>query len=115
MNPRLVAAMEREDIPGLKRLINARSDLEARNDHGETPLIWAIKNGSPHVLQTLIDGKADVTAKDARHGKSALIWAVSIPCFDSIRILLDADKDIEAIDDNGSTALLAGNFHCRRP
>jgi len=57
-------------------LINAGADVNAKDNYGTTPLIFAAISGSTEIMQALIDKNADVNAKD-RNGRTALIEVLS--------------------------------------
>ncbi len=45
-------------------LLDAKADIEARDSHGHTPLMWALESSHYDVVQLLIARGADVNAKD---------------------------------------------------
>ena len=56
---------------GVRAALDAGADVEARNEDGSTPLMFAaMENSNPEVLQVLLDAGADATAKNGM-GKTA--------------------------------------------
>ena len=49
-------------------------DANGRDANGNTPLIWAAKQGYPHIVQALIDKNVEVNARNNR-GWTALKYA----------------------------------------
>jgi len=52
-------------------LLTARADVNAKNNSGETALVWASHNGHAKVVKALLAARADVNAK-ANDGRTAL-------------------------------------------
>lgn len=71
------------------------------------------KKAYKDIVQTLIDAKADVNAKD-KHGNTALIAAVNSKSNEIVQALLNAGANVNAKNDNGYTALMeaAINHNC---
>lgn len=72
MNKAIFECCKNYDLETLKRLLEEDPDLiNERNEHGETPLIYACHNWyhcpdiyNPEIIQTLIDAGSDIYAKD---------------------------------------------------
>jgi len=88
-----------EDAKMTRLLIGAGADVNARNNHGETPLMCC--NFKPDVAQLLIDAGADVDARDDS-GKTPLIHSLSV---EVAKVLIGAGADINAQDRLGRYAL----------
>lgn len=95
-----------------KLLLESGADLEARNDDGATPLIWAAQFGANAVVEFLLERGAAVDAVD-RSCDTALIAAacdcavIDMPdTLDSVKMLLERKANIEAKNYEGETALI---------
>jgi ankyrin repeat protein len=53
-----------------------RQFINAQNDHGQTPLMWAARGGNVSVVEILIESGADIYTPDL-DGKTAYDYAVS--------------------------------------
>ncbi|GJC88347.1 putative ankyrin repeat protein RF_0381 [Colletotrichum liriopes] len=92
-------------IPGLvSLLIKKGADIEAKDNHGQTPLAIACCYENNAVASLLIEKGADFEVKD-NEGKTPLAYA----CFSSkdavARLLIEKGADIEAKDEDGRTPL----------
>ncbi len=59
----------------LSRLIKAGADPNEANPYGETPLMYASRNGNPAAIKVLVDAKANVNAAEKLRGTTPLMWA----------------------------------------
>jgi len=74
----------------IKNLIEAGADVNAKNDHGETPLLRAALYDSPEVIKIFIKAGADVNVKN-KYGYTPLMHAKERPdASDIIKILIEA-------------------------
>lgn len=67
-------------------LIREGADIDAKNNNGETALMYAAKRGCLSTLAWLLERGADVTAKD-KDGKTAIDWAEGIGCEQVVKLL----------------------------
>ena len=82
------------------------TNVDAKDDHGNPMLFWAILEDDPEILRILVDAGADVDATDD-DGNPMLFWAIldrDNPV-DILRILVDAGADVDAEDDHGNPIL----------
>ncbi|HYL09845.1 MAG TPA: tetratricopeptide repeat protein [Candidatus Acidoferrales bacterium] len=80
---------------------------------GETPLIVAVMGKHADTARALLDGGADVNAKD-QSGETPLLRAATHGNAGIVRLLLDRGADITATTNAGETALtLAGYYRDR--
>lgn len=98
-----------QNIPWLiKPLIDRGAEVNARNDRGETPLMFATgatdSVDKPQIAQALIDNGADVNIAD-REGNTALMFAAQERLASSIRTLLQAHAQSATRNKKGQTAL----------
>ncbi len=83
----LLDAARMGDVAEVKRLIQAGSDVRARDPRRYTALHWAAKAGNPAILKMLLDAGADINAK-AGVLETALIDAADVPA--SVEFLITA-------------------------
>lgn len=93
----------------LRGCLAAGVDVNARDDHGNTPLHYLVGTNRPnHFASTLIEvfvgAGADVNARSSG-GRVALHGASSIAANDVASALLDAGADLDARDESGRTPL----------
>ncbi|ETS87763.1 hypothetical protein PFICI_01591 [Pestalotiopsis fici W106-1] len=69
-----------------------------------TPLIYATRAGSTHMVKLLIENGANLETGNSE-GRTPLSLAAGKGDRDIVEILLDAGADAEAVDDNGQTPL----------
>ena len=101
----LITAASKGDLPRVKTLLAAGSDVNAKASDGSTALMMASFNGHLEVVRALLDAKADVNTKWGDHG-TALIMASQNDHLDVVRTLLEGKADVNAKADNGVTALI---------
>ncbi|KAB5581125.1 hypothetical protein GE09DRAFT_463702 [Coniochaeta sp. 2T2.1] len=77
----VVHVMSRYGIFGLLTVIlqtahQTTLDIDASDDFGRTPLLWAAEKGHEAVVKLLLDtGKVEINSKDSRYGRTSLSWA----------------------------------------
>ena len=92
----------------LRGCLAAGVDVNARDDHGNTPLHYLVGTNRPNYFASTLIGVfvgagADVNARSS--GRVALHGASSIAANDVASALLDAGADLDASDESGRTAL----------
>lgn len=91
------------------------NDVNERDSHGRTPLMWSASYGQSPTLSLLVRHGADVRAR-AHEGETALHYAASSGHHDAIRILINQGAEIDALDENDCTPLMfaamQNNPHC---
>ena len=78
--------------------------LEARDDDGSTPLLYAASNGHLPVVQYLYKQGADKEARDA-DDRTPLLYATDKGHLPMVQYLCEQGADKEARDNNGNTPL----------
>ena len=106
----LLDSVAMKDIAQVLDLLAQGADVNARDpEHGETPLILAVKNRSIDIVRLLLDAGAEVDAIDD-WGRTALFYApVSA---ESFGILLRAKADVHTRDKEGNTVLMRRISEC---
>ncbi|MDR0556012.1 MAG: ankyrin repeat domain-containing protein [Holosporaceae bacterium] len=126
--PLFLAAQLAKETGVVEALVNARADVNAKENHGLTPLhfaqtaevvhvlvnagagVNAIDNDcktplhfarTPEVVRALVNAGAGVNAKD-NDGKTPLFYA---PTPEVVQVLVNAGAGVNAIDDYGKTPL----------
>lgn len=77
-------------------------EVDARNGHGETPLMMAALRGRVDAMKTLVGKGAQVD----REGWTPLHYAASSPSADAVRYLLEHPVSVNARAPNGNTPLM---------
>jgi ankyrin repeat protein len=67
-------------------LLNAGCDVNAADNEGRTPLIYAVASERPNVVELLLKRSANIKAKDY-NGESSLDWAIKFGNDEIIRLL----------------------------
>ncbi|MCC6471744.1 MAG: ankyrin repeat domain-containing protein [Alphaproteobacteria bacterium] len=108
--PPIVAAAEKGDLGELKRRIDARADIEARDGTGRTALLAATHGNHIEAARLLIAAGADVNAKDQRQD-SAYLYAGAEGHLAILRLTLKAGADLKSTNRYGGTALIPAAHH----
>ncbi|KDQ17156.1 hypothetical protein BOTBODRAFT_84523, partial [Botryobasidium botryosum FD-172 SS1] len=90
----------------MRVLLDAGADLEAKDDHGDTPLSLASKNGRASSVRFLLDRGANQTTC----GKNGCITPQLIDKpggIDAVATLIRKGAELNAQNDFGQTALAA--------
>jgi ankyrin repeat protein len=95
-------AIRANDLTLLESLM-AKGDVNAKDRHGATPLMYAAAVGSVDAVKALLARGADAKAKNS-FDATALMWGVANP--EKVRLLLDAGADVNARSKQGMTPLL---------
>ena len=90
---------------GVRAALDAGADLQARDEWGSTPLMWAAGyNENPEVLQALLNAGADLEARN-KDGRTPLMSAAGYNENPEVVLaLLDAGADATAKNGEGKTA-----------
>jgi ankyrin repeat protein len=89
----LFAAVENNDIPKLKALLDAKLPVDTRNDLGETALMQAVHRHQINMVHELLDRQADVNAA-ASDKLTVLCYAVQIGHWDMVELLAERGAKI---------------------
>lgn len=101
----LMRACEKDKTDIVKLLINAGSDVNAKEKNGMTPLMFACVNGNRQIINKLLEAGSDVNAK-SNIGGDALSCAVEKGDKDLVNVLLKAGADANGKGFDGSTILM---------
>ena len=95
-------AIRTNDLAQLKSLI-AAGDVNLKDRHGATPLMYAAAVGSTDAVKMLLAAGADAKVKNA-FDATPLMWCAAN--IDKVRMLVDAGADVNARSKQDMTALL---------
>jgi ankyrin repeat protein len=96
-------AIRTNDLAKLKVLIGSGSDVNIKDRHGATPLMYSASVGSLDAMKMLLAAGADAKVKNA-FDATALMWCAAN--IDKVRLLVDAGADVNAWSKQDRTALL---------
>jgi ankyrin repeat protein len=85
-------------------LLANKADVNAKDDHGWTPLRYAVNLGDRGVAELLLSHHADIDARDDHDGTALHVVAWSAP-EGMVEFLLANKADVNAKDDMGRTPL----------
>lgn len=96
-------AIRNNDLAGLDGLISAGADVNTRDRHAETPLMYAAYVGSLDAMKLLLQHGASVDAQ-SQSGATALIWAATD--LGKVRLLTEHGANVNLATKRRRTALL---------
>ena len=91
------------NINKIKRLIEAGADVNAEDEGGNSPLLYAIWRNSVELTKLLISAGLNVDAKN-KSGESLLHRVINSD-IRNVHILIKAGADVNAQDNDGNTPL----------
>src|SRR3954447_25593467 len=100
----LFQAIWRGDARTVATLIAQGADVQAPDDSGATPLMYAALYDGPDILTDLLDHGARVNAGN-RYGATPLMWAAAHTA--NVTLLVHRGADVNAKASDGVTALVA--------
>ena len=90
----------------IRFLLNAGADVNAKDNTGNTPLLYAAQTSrGGEMLRLFIENGADVNARNSK-GKTVLMQAMQYQSTDIVELLLNKGAAIETQDHDGKTALM---------
>ena len=98
-------AVQEGDAEFVKLLLDKGTDVNTKDEIGETPLLMASQFGHSGVVGALLDNGADANLKN-KSGYTALHYAAISGNYHVGKLLTDRGADINARDKDGWTALM---------
>ena len=93
MSPEWKAAVKAGDADALRTMLDAGADIDAHDDHGQTALMNAARDGHTKVVRLLVERGADLN-HTAKYTLSAIMLAVINGRDAIVGILADAGADL---------------------
>ena len=104
-NDEYLSALERGDLDGAARLVDAGVDVDVQRSDGKTLLILAAKESDVILVRKLIGAGADVNVTTS-NGGTALMFAAIRGDIETQAALLEAGADVNAVGGFDWTALM---------
>jgi len=109
-----VARPDEKIAESVQLLLDAGLDPMSRDDYGQTPLHYAVRNGNEVALGSLLKAGADPNAADSEYGSTPLHLAATFKADDLIRSLVAAGGDPNLVRKNGESAIrIYKKFHSK--
>ncbi|GMH35603.1 hypothetical protein BSKO_03471 [Bryopsis sp. KO-2023] len=93
----------------VEKLIEAGSDVDAKDGQGWTPLIDAAQKGQVDVTKELLEAGSNIDAQDS-DGRSSLHFAAANGRLNVAKILVEAGAKVDLKDEIGTTPLMSAAF-----
>lgn len=103
-HPLAVAAEEGRQLE-TEILIGAKVEIDKRDQHGMTALMYAAKNGEPDILKMLLDAGADLEAEHEASQESLLFMAAKNRHYNVVKQLIDLGREVEVVNVKQETPL----------
>ena len=101
----LADAVQRQDLAAVGDLLQASTDVNARQVDGMTALHWAAYHDDAHLVERFVEAGADVHAEN-RYGVTALSLAAENANVEMVERLLAAGADPNTTLPGGETVLM---------
>lgn len=85
------------------------------DSNGQSPLLWATRNGYEDVIRLMIDANAALEIRDKEEGATPLIWAARNGYTNVVNLLLERGCEINAKDNYGRTPLSLAALYKHEP
>jgi ankyrin repeat protein len=96
------AAVRSNDLARVKTLVGSAAEANAKDEQGDSPLLYSAAVGSVDVMKYLLDKGADVNAQNPFGTTALMISATDIA---KVRLLVERGADVNRASKQGRTAL----------
>lgn len=95
------------NTPLIKLLLERGADVNAKDNAGWTPLMWAAHAGSAEIARMLLEVKNVDVNVQCDKGRTALSRAAEKPCLEIVTMLLEREDlvDMDVEDEDGRSAM----------
>lgn len=102
----LMSTIMTGDLDRIKLLVENGADLEYKDENcdKDTVIMWAVAQGSRHILEYLIQKGANINYQNEK-GETALMKAVSGGYLSNVKMLIKYNADINLKNNEGQTVL----------
>lgn len=96
------AAVRTNDLARVKTLVGSAADANAKDEQGDSPLLYSAAVGSADAMKYLLDKGADVNVQNGFGSTALMISATDIA---KVRLLVEHGADVNRASKQGRTAL----------
>ncbi|WP_265022323.1 ankyrin repeat domain-containing protein [Wolbachia endosymbiont (group B) of Ischnura elegans] len=104
LKEQLFSSIELGSFDMTNLMINEGADIEAKDNKGRTPVLFAIYLGKWHIVHLLINKGANIDAKD-NIGRTPLHWAARNGHLSIVQHLIEKGANLSIKDNDGKTPL----------
>jgi len=109
----LLLGSENGNLGQVRYALERGADINARNNAGVSPIIWASNNGHVEVVKYLLEHGALVNDKSNNH-RTALLWACFWGHDKVVQLLLENGANYKVYDEDAMTPLMAAAYSGNR-
>ncbi len=101
----LTSAIQKGDLASVRNLLRNKTDVNAHERDGTTPLQWAVYDENLQIVEALIKAGVDVNAAN-REGMLPLALAAETGNAEIVKLLIEAGANVNNTLANGETPLM---------
>jgi ankyrin repeat protein len=105
MSQAIIAAVERNDMAELQRLLELGVNLNERDNRGRTAIMAATHANNPKIVKILIEAGADINLKDHMQD-NPFLYAGAEGLLQILELLIEAGADTKLTNRYGGNALI---------
>ncbi len=103
--PLLFELITRDDVEGIKLLIENGADINSHNKQGDTPLHLAVMNRKINTTKLLIENGADINSHNEQDNTPFHLAVMNASKIDIMELLIKKGADIDSHNKQGDTPL----------
>ncbi|MBI9098673.1 MAG: ankyrin repeat domain-containing protein, partial [Spirochaetaceae bacterium] len=103
-------AISSDDLALLKKFISSKTDINRQNNEGQTPFMLAARLEKSEMVNSLLEGDADITPRDFS-GNTALLLSLKYLPEEISLLLIETGENLEVTDKDGYSPLMEA---CRK-